>query len=280
MESPSESETYTTLKIINHDPRAAVYHLYLTLPNHNALTPTFFSEFPRALTSLSLNPRAAVIVVSSLNSPHFSSGIDVTSLNSIGASSSDDRGRLGERLRRHIKSLQDAITAIERCRKPVIAAISGACVGGGVDLVTACDLRYCSEDAYFAVKEVDLGIVADLGTLQRLPGIIGYGNAAEMAVTGRRVGAREAKEMGMVSRVFEGKRELEEGVREIAEGIAAKSPLAVTGTKAVLLKSRELTPGQGLDYVATWNSSMLLSDDLKEAVSAFQQKRKPKFAKL
>lgn len=162
----------------------------------------------------------------------------------------------------------------------MIAAIHGGCIGGGIDIATACDIRYCSEDAFFCVKEVDLGITADLGTLQRLPRIVGYGNAVELALTARRVSAGEAKSLGLVSRVFGSKSAMDEEVGAIAEGIAAKSPLAVTGTKAVLLRSLEMTTEQGLDYIATWNSSMLLSDDLTESVSAQVQKRKPVFAKL
>ncbi|KAM1066037.1 hypothetical protein ACFX13_021826 [Malus domestica] len=137
----------------------------------------------------------------------------------------------------------------------MIASIHGACIGGGIDIVAACDIRYCSKDAFFSVKEVHLAITADLGTLQRLPGIVGYG-------------------------VFDSKEELDNGVLLIAEGIGLKSPLAVTGTGAVLQRSRELNVEQGLDYAATWNSAMLLSDDLTEAVTAFAQKRKPVFAKL
>lgn len=110
------------------------------------------------------------------------------------------------------------MTAIERCRKPVIAAIEGACVGGGVDIITACDLRYCTSDAFFSVKEVDLGITADLGTLQRLPAIVGYGCAMELALTARRFSGLEAKEMGLVSRVFASRQEMDEGVRIVAEG--------------------------------------------------------------
>ncbi|KAM0962244.1 hypothetical protein ACFX13_021826 [Malus domestica] len=142
----------------------------------------------------------------------------------------------------------------------MIASIHGACIGGGIDIVAACDIRYCSKDAFFSVKEVHLAITADLGTLQRLPGIVGYGSE--------------------LFGVFDSKEELDNGVLLIAEGIGLKSPLAVTGTGAVLQRSRELNVEQGLDYAATWNSAMLLSDDLTEAVTAFAQKRKPVFAKL
>lgn len=176
--------------------------------------------------------------------------------------------------------MQSAVTALEECRKPVIVSIHGACIGGGIDIITACDIRYCTDDAVFSVKEVDVGLTADLGTLQRLPAIVGYGNAVELALTARKFSGSEAKGLGLVSRVFGSKDDLDDFVAHIAEEIAAKSPLAVTGTKAVLLKSKDLSLDQGLDYVATWNSSMLLSDDLKEATSAFFQKRKPVFSKL
>lgn len=161
-----------------------------------------------------------------------------------------------------------------------MAEIDGACIGGGVDLITACDIRCCSEGAFFSVKEVDLALAADLGTLQRLPAIVGYGNAADLALTGRRVSAVEAKAMGLVSRMFPSRLELEEGVAALAKDLSEKPRLAVMGTKSVLLKSRDLTMEQGLDYVATWNSAMLISHDLEEAVSAQIQKRKPVFSKL
>ncbi|TXG55991.1 hypothetical protein EZV62_017304 [Acer yangbiense] len=272
---------YKTLEIVNTNPNSGVVYLYLNRPSQrNALSRDFFSEFPEALSSLDQNPNVNVVVLAGAGS-HFCSGIDLKTLSSAAdPASSADRGRFAERLRREIKFLQDAITAIEQCRKPVIALVHGACIGGGIDIITACDIRFCSKDAFFSVKEVDVGMTADLGTLQRLPTIVGFGNAMELALTGRRFSGSEAKELGLVSRVFVSKEELEEGVRVVAEGIAAKSPLAVTGTKAVLLRSREQTVEQGLDYVATWNSAMLISDDLTEAVSAQIQKRKAVFAKL
>ncbi|KAL1225293.1 Delta(3,5)-Delta(2,4)-dienoyl-CoA isomerase, peroxisomal [Cardamine amara subsp. amara] len=273
--------SYKTLEIIRNNTDSSVFHLILNRPSHlNALSLDSFIELPKALSSLDQNPDVSVIIISGAGK-HFCSGIDLNSLSSISQqSSSDDKGRSSEQLRRKIKSMQAANTAIEQCRKPVIAAIHGACIGGGVDLITACDIRYCSEDAFFSIKEVDLAIVADLGTLQRLPSIVGYANAMELALTARRFSSREAKDLGLVSQIFGSKSELDHGVTKIAEGIASKSPLAVTGTKAVLLRSRELSVEQGLDYVATWNSAMLISNDLNEAVSAQMMKRRPRFAKL
>uniref|UniRef100_A0A1D1YKD7 Delta(3,5)-Delta(2,4)-dienoyl-CoA isomerase, mitochondrial n=1 Tax=Anthurium amnicola TaxID=1678845 RepID=A0A1D1YKD7_9ARAE len=273
---------FRTVEIVK-DPAVPVFHIYLNRPAHrNALTLDSFSELPRALTLLDQDPSARAVVLAA-RGPHFCTGIDLSVLRSLGsaaAAGGSDPARAREHLRRQILSLQAAITAIERCRKPVIAAVHGACVGGGVDIVTACDLRYCTADAFFSVKEVDVGLAADVGTLQRLPAIVGYGNASEMALTGRSVPAAEARAMGLVSAVFETREEMEKGVAAVARDVAAKSPLAVTGTKAVLLRCRDLTVDQGLDYVATWNSAMLISDDLKEAVEAQIQKRKPTFAKL
>ncbi|KAG8472289.1 hypothetical protein CXB51_034330 [Gossypium anomalum] len=273
-------EKYETLKIQQESPNSGVFNLIINRPSvSNALGLNFFSEFPKILNALDQNPTVAIIVLSGSGN-HFCGGIDLKSLAAIADDNSGDQGRTRERLRRKIKFMQDAITAIERCRKPVIAAIHGACLGLGINIVTACDIRYCTKDAIFSVKEVDLAITADLGTLQRLPGIVGFGKAMELSLTGRRFSGDEAKELGLVSRVFGSREELKEGVRTIAEGIGGKPPLAVVGTKAVLIRSRDVNVEQGLDYVATWNSSMLLSEDLTEAISAQKQKRKPTFAKL
>ncbi|XP_051129987.1 delta(3,5)-Delta(2,4)-dienoyl-CoA isomerase, peroxisomal [Andrographis paniculata] len=275
------AEKYTSLKIEQKSPNSRVFYLYLNRPSRiNALSREFFTEFPAALSALDNNPDVAVIILSGAGS-HFCSGIDLQTLGSISQPTSiSDAGRTGEKLRRDIKFLQSAVTAIEECRKPVLAAVHGVCIGGGIDLITACDVRYCTADASFSVKEVDLAITADLGTLQRLPSIVGFGNAMELALTARTFSGAEAKAMGLVSMVYSSKETLEKAVAEIAEGIASRSPLAIIGTKRVLLQSRNLTVEQGLDYVATWNSGVLLSDDLTEAMSAHQQKRKPLFAKL
>ncbi|KAG9446617.1 hypothetical protein H6P81_012745 [Aristolochia fimbriata] len=282
-EDPRAVETmkFKTVEIdLNRPP---VAHLYLNLPSRrNALSLDSFAEISAAISALDRHPDVLAVVVSGRGT-QFCSGIDLSALETIvssAGSTATDPGRSRERLRRQILSLQAALSAFEGCRKPVLAAVDGSCIGAGVDLVSACDLRYCTRAASFVVKEVDLAIAADLGTLQRLPRIVGYGNAAEMALTARSVSAAEAKEMGLVSRVFDSREEMEVGVRAIAEEICKKSPMAVMGTKAVLLKSRDVSVEQGLDYAATWNSGMLISDDLQEAIKAFIQKRKPTFAKL
>ena len=168
-----------------------------------------------------------------------------------------------------MRGLQDSFTAFERCRKPVLCAVQGACFGGGVDMAVACDVRYCSADARFCVKEVDLAITADIGTLQRLPTLVGHGVATEMALTARVVGAEEAKAIG-----------LEAAVAESAAALAAKSPLAVQGTKQAMLHARDHSVGDGLEFVAMMNSARLTSEDLSEAMGAKFARRAPTFSKL
>lgn len=284
-----------------------VAYLFLHRPaRSNALDDTFFTELPRAISHLDASPAVRVIILAGAGN-NFCSGIDLSVLaaglsqeNVEGESASGkgsnrqqnvtdrkflaynevDRARINEGNLRSIKHMQAAFTSLEDCRKPVIAAIHGACVGAGVDLITACDLRYCTTDSFFSVKEVDLAIVADLGTLQRLPLLVGHGHAMDLALTGRRLSATEAKAIALVHDIFQSKDALLGQVNALARSIAEKSPLAVIGTKRVLLKSRDLSVRDGLDYVATWNSGMLLSSDLKEAMQAQLKKRKPIFSKL
>jgi delta(3,5)-delta(2,4)-dienoyl-CoA isomerase len=216
---------FKTLAVAQPDPSAAVYEVRLNRPaQRNALSPAAFAEIPRAMSLLDRLPSARAVVLSAAG-PHFCAGIELGGPGNpltAGASGGADPVAAAEGLRRAILEMQDALTAVERCRKPVIAAVHGACVGGGVDLVAACDIRCCSRDATFVLKEVDMAIVADLGALQRLPRIVGYGNAADLALTGRKITAMEAKEMGLVSRVFDSKKELDAGVAKIAKGINGK----------------------------------------------------------
>ncbi|CAL4945785.1 unnamed protein product [Urochloa decumbens] len=211
---------FETLAVARSDTSTGVYEVRLNRPaQRNALSPAAFAEIPRAMSLLDRLPTARAVVLSAAG-PHFCAGIELGGPgNPLTAASSkgSDPVAAAEGLRRAILEMQDALTAIERCRKPVIAAVHGACVGGGVDVVAACDIRCCSRDATFVLKEVDMAIVADLGGLQRLPRIVGYGNAADLALTGRRITAMEAKEMGLVSRVFDSKKELDAGVAKIAK---------------------------------------------------------------
>ncbi len=179
--------------------------------------------------------------------------------------------------RRAILRLQRAINAIADCPKPVVAAIQGYCLGAGMDLVTACDIRLASAEAVFGIRETRMAITADLGTLQRLPRIVGAGHVAELALTGKDLDARRAREIGLVNEVYPDHAALLSAATSMAREIAALSPLAVQGTKAVLAANDGRTIAQALDYVATWNAGMLASDDLTEAVRAFMERRPPRF---
>jgi len=208
----------------------------------------------------------------------FTSGIDLQMMMGMGDQIQNDcEARTRENLRQVILDLQDSLTTLERCRKPVLAAIHGACIGGGIDLICCADMRYCSADASFSIKEIDIGMTADVGTLQRLPKLIGEGMVRELAYTGRKFDAAEALQMTLVNRVFDSREALQNGVRELAASIAAKSPLSIRGVKEMISYARDHTVADGLNYVATWNAAMLLSNDLQEAMMANMGKRAPKF---
>ena len=218
------------------------------------------------------------VVVLSGEGKIFCAGIDLELLMSIGQlQDMECHGKRSEKIRQLILTLQRTITSIEKCSKPVLAAVHSGCIGGGVDIVSACDIRYCSEEAYFTIKEIDLGMVADIGTLQRLPKIISPGMVAEMAYTGRKVYGPEAQRIGLVNNCYASQELLMQGVMETAAVIAAKSPLSIRGTKDVLRYTRDHSVDDALNYMSTWNAGMLLSGDLKEAFMATMQKRQPNF---
>ena len=243
----------------------------------NAIDMAMWREIGAAMRWLDDSPEARVAVLRGAGK-QFTAGIDLALLGAVRAEIADAcEGRAREKLRRLILELQAALTAIEACCKPVIAAIHGACVGGGVDLVTACDIRLASADAVFSVREIDVGMVADLGTLQRLPRLVGEGMARELAYTGRNIDGREAQAIRLVNRCYDTPDALRSGTLELAAVIAAKSPLSVRGTKAMINYARDHSVADGLDYVATWNAAMLLSADLPEALSAAREKRPPRF---
>jgi enoyl-CoA hydratase len=220
--------------------------------------------------------RAVVLAGAGKN---FCAGIDLAMLGGVAqAVAHVDPARSREKLRRLVLDLQDCLSSIEQCRKPVLAAIQGACIGGALDMVTCCDMRYASADAVFSVREVDVGMAADVGTLQRLPRLVPEGVARELAYTGRNVEAAEAERIGLVNRAFASAEELAAGVMQIAQAIAAKSPLAIRGTKEMLNYGRDHSVADGLNYIATWNAAMLMSADLNEAMAAARERRPPAFA--
>jgi enoyl-CoA hydratase len=260
---------FTSLVVESKD---GVARLRLDRPGQaNALDRTLWTELREAVEELDADPAVRVIVLSG-NGKHFCAGIDLGMLASLQPADAD-RARAAEQLRRTILDLQAVITSVERCRVPVVAAVHGACVGAGIDLVTACDLRYATADASFVVKEIDMAVVADVGTLQRLPKIVGEGVTRELAYTGRAVPGTEAYQLRLVNGVYPTPEELTAAVDELAAGLAAKSPLTLRGTKHAITYARDHTVADSLDQVATWNAGMLMSADLQEAVSAAMERR-------
>ncbi len=238
----------------------------------NSMNAAMWRELQACFEWLDAEPTVRAVILAA-HGKHFCAGIDLMMLAPKDEESSVEPSRRAEAIRRGILGLQDNLSAIEKCRKPVIAAIHNTCIGGGIDLVTCADMRYASADAWFSVREVDVGMTADVGTLQRLPKIIPYGVACELAYTGRNLGAEEAQRVGLINTVFEDRDALLAGVREIAATIARKSPLAVRGSKEMLLYSRDHSVQEGLNYVATWNAGMLSAQDLLEGITAQWEKR-------
>jgi len=211
----------------------------------------------------------------------FTAGLDLTDNAISGMDRSRDPARTAYNLRPRILDLQETFTAIEMSDKPVIAVVHNGCIGAGVDLITACDIRLATKDAYFSVKEIDIGLAADLGTLQRLPKVMGnHSLVREICLTGRNFSAAEALQHGLVSKLLETKEEALAEALKLANDIASKSPVAVVGTKHLLNYSRDHSVAEGLAYTAFWNAAMLNTEDIAKCFESFTTKKKPKFAKL
>ncbi len=268
-------DTYETIEVSVEDKIARVA---LNRPERsNAMNAEFWEECRQVFQWIDGEASARVVVLSG-NGRHFSSGIDLELLGSLLAEGKNtEHGRRVEGLRRLILQMQEAFTAIEQCRVPVLAAIQGACIGGGVDMISACDMRYATASAFFVIKEVDVGLTADMGTLQRLPHIIGDGMMRELAYTGRQITGKTAQEIGLVNRVYEDADAMMDEVLGLAREIAAKSPLAIRGTKEMIRYTRDHTVAEGLNYVATWNAGMLSQSEIQEAIAGQIEKRAPHF---
>ena len=263
-----------------------VAHLRLNRPDElNSMVRAFWSEIPTAMAELDDRGDVGAVVISSTGK-HFSAGMDLGVFTGgggddlTGGGGKVEEGRSRARLYQLVQKLQDSFTAIERTRMPVLAAVQGGCIGGAVDMVTACDLRYASADAFFCVQEINLGMTADVGTLQRLPKIIPEGIAREMAYRGHRVPAARAREVGLVNDVFDTHEDLVAGTLEIAQEIASKSPLAIWGTKEMINFSRDHSVADSLRHMAAWQSGMFQPADMMETFVAKGEKRDPSFDDL
>ncbi len=247
------------------------------------MVPAFWRELPEIVDELSASGSVRAIVLSSIGR-HFCSGMDLEvfgSSENIGPSAATSHpSRRQERFRSTALKLQDTFSSLERARVPVLCAIQGACVGGGIDLVSAADLRYADESAFFSIAEINIGMTADVGTLQRMPKLVPEGIVRELAYTGRRWSAAEAHAAGFVNAVYPDHDALVEGVLGVATEIASKSPMAVWGTKQTMHYTRDHSVADGLEYIANWNAAMFDTDDMAEAFNAQLEKRDADFPDL
>lgn len=244
----------------------------------NAMGAEFWSDLPRIIQGLGSDDEVRVILMQARGRA-FSVGIDLNMFAGIAAAgasaSSDYEKNFG--LYQEIKRLQHTMSSLAEVQKPVIAAVHGYCLGGAIDLITAVDVRICTEDAVFSVRETKLGMVADVGTIQRLPKIISPGHTAELLYTGKDIDAERARDIGLVNDVFRDADTLYKAARELALEIAANSPVAVQGLKRVLTNQEGRTVAEALDYMALWNAALLNSNDLTEGVTAQIERRAPEF---
>lgn len=260
-----------------------VAHVVLNRPDAlNSMIREFWNELPLIVRELDDRGDVRAIVVSSTGK-HFCAGMDLAVFSSEDSGLGDGPGEMGRvraRLRQSALMLQESFSAFEKARMPVLAAIQGGCIGGAVDMVTAADMRYCSADAFFVIQEINIGMTADVGTLQRLPKLIPDGVAREMAYTGRRMTAQRALEVGLVNEVFPTHEALVEGVLALAAEIASKSPLAVWGSKEMLTYARDHSVVDSLNHIATWQTGMFQPSDMVESFKARAEGREPVYPDL
>jgi enoyl-CoA hydratase/carnithine racemase len=261
-----------TLSVERRDHVVTVALERLTMP------PKLFEEIGQTFSEIAADAHVRAVVVRS-NVKHFSYGLDLPAATEELGAAFTGGGTAKPRMELHatILRLQGTLNAVAACPVPVIAAVHGWCIGGGVDLISACDVRYASADARFSVRETKIAIVADLGSLQRLPPIIGQGHTRELAFTGRDVDAEHARRIALVNDVFDDRDALFAAAERTAREIADNAPLTVRGVKRVLDFGRDRRVADGLEYVAAWNSAFLASEDLGEALGAFMEKRLPRF---
>ncbi|WP_340677036.1 crotonase/enoyl-CoA hydratase family protein [Paraglaciecola sp.] len=271
---------FSSLETLSVTIENHIAHIQLCRPTAlNSMIPSFWRELPLVVRQIDQEASARVIVISS-QGKHFSAGMDLSVFTQMGQSFSGEPARRAERLRRMVLELQDSFNALEEIRIPVLAALQGGVIGGAVDMVCAADSRYCTQDAFFTIKETELGMTADVGTLQRLPHLIPQGLVRELAFTGRNMAAAEAKDCGLVNQVFADQATMLAAVMAIAQKITMNSPMAVAGCKEMLNYSRDHNVYDSLNYMATWQAGMFQMPDVQEAMAAGQQKRLPDYAPL
>ena len=260
----------------------SIAHIRFNRPEkRNSMNEDFWNLFPKEVEELDDSGEIRALIVSSTG-PHFSSGIDLNMFKDdvVEDESKHELGRSRGYFIQQLHYLQNAASCLEAARFPVIAAIQGGCIGGGIDLVTAADMRICTKDAFFLIEEINVGLAADIGTIQRLPKIIPAGIAREWTMMGEKVSADRAKEVGLVSSLHENQEEMLKSAFEMAEKLASKTPLAMWVTKEVLNYSRDHSVKEGLENVALWNAAMLHKEDVMTTMMSKMQKKKPEYRNL
>lgn len=270
--------SYKSIKVsIEND----IAHIVMNQPEkRNAMGADFWAELPKAVRDIDENVRARVIVISSTG-PHFSAGIDITMLaNGVIDGNDKNAPAYGAAFLSKVKYLQDTFTALENCRLPVLSAVQGGCYGAGVDMITACDMRYATEDAFFTIYEIKVGMTADVGTFPRITNHIPEGIARELAYTGRKMGAQEAEKHGLVNSVYKDQETMLAAVMDIAAQIAANPPISVYGCKQAITYARDHSTHDALNQIGLWNASFLSPPEMMEAMQARGEKRSPQFHDL
>jgi len=275
----AETAAWTCFNVSIED---GVAHIQMKRPEAmNTMNKAFWAELPAIVRDINDNARARCIVISSTGK-HFSAGMDLSVFANVGDSNAGpvDRHVAGESFRKHVHALQDTFTCLDEARMPVIAAIQGGCIGGAVDFTSACDIRYCTADAFFTIMEINIGMTADVGTFPRLCKLIPEGWVRELAYTGRRLPAQRARDIGLVNEVFDSHEAVVAHALATAREIASKSPLAVAGSKVMINYARDHTIKDGLDYIAVWQVGMFSGPHMAETFAAKQEGREPVFPDL
>jgi len=273
--------TYTCFAV---DISDNIAHVQMKRPEKfNSMIREFWNELPEIINDINDNARARVIVISSTGK-HFCSGMDLAVF--TGGSGADERTKAADisrqrhMLRDKVKVLQDSFSCLDNARMPVLMAIQGGCIGGAVDMASACDIRYATTDAFFCIQEIKIGMTADVGTFPRLCHLIPEGWVREMAYTGRRLPAHKAQEIGLVNETYDSQEEMMTAVMATAAEIASNSPLAVAGSKTMINYARDHTIADGLDYIATWQTGMYHPADMMEAFAAKSDKRDGEYEEI
>ena len=245
----------------------------------NAMNTDFWRELPAIISTLD-NLGSVRVVILSATGKHFTAGMDLQVFEGMTTEDNIEPARAAEKQRRWIMALQDVFSALETARMPVISAIQGACIGGGVDMICATDIRLCTSNAFFNIKETELGITADVGTLQRILHVMPSGIARELAYTSRNFAADEALKCGFVNNIYDSQEEMLNAAHQLARSMAKHSPMAVNGVKEMLNYSRDHSVADSLNHMATWQGGMLQNQDILEAMTAAKEKRVPSFDDL